>query len=114
MNQLIDTGKIYSLIGLATKAGKVKSGEFSTEESIKTGKSFLVLVARDASDNTKKLFKDKCKYYEVPCYEFGDKERLAQAIGKETRASISVNDSGFAEAIIKKINQADLMEDMNK
>ena len=48
--------KILSLIGLATKAGKTVSGEFSTEKSVKTGKGYLVLVAEDASENTKKKF----------------------------------------------------------
>ena len=36
--------KVLSLIGLATKAGKTVSGEFSTEKSVKTGKGFLALV----------------------------------------------------------------------
>ena len=48
--------KILSLVGLAMKAGKVVSGEFSTEKAVKEGKASLVIVAEDASDNTKKLF----------------------------------------------------------
>ena len=36
--------KILNLIGLAEKAGKVASGEFSTERAIKKGKAFLVIV----------------------------------------------------------------------
>ena len=31
--------KILSLVGLATKAGKTASGEFSTEKSVKEGKA---------------------------------------------------------------------------
>ena len=34
--------RVLSLIGLATKAGKTVSGEFSTEKSVKTGKGLLV------------------------------------------------------------------------
>ena len=51
-----NNNKVLSLLGLATKAGKVASGEFSTEKSVKTGKGFLVLVADDASQNTRKKF----------------------------------------------------------
>ena len=58
--------KILSLIGLATKAGKTVSGEFSTEKSVKTGKGYLVLVAADASENTQKKFRNMCGFYEVP------------------------------------------------
>ena len=36
--------RVLSLIGLATKAGKTVSGEFSTEKSVKTGKGLLVIV----------------------------------------------------------------------
>ena len=58
--------KVSSLLGLATKAGKISSGEFMTEKMVKTGKAFLVMVAEDASDNTKKKFRNMCEYYEVP------------------------------------------------
>ena len=52
-----NNNKVLSLVGLATKAGKIASGEFSTEKSVKTGKGFLVLVAADASENTRKKFR---------------------------------------------------------
>ena len=50
--------RVLSLIGLATKAGKCASGEFMTENETKSGKAVLVIVAEDASDNTKKKFID--------------------------------------------------------
>ena len=40
--------KVHSMIGLATKAGKVVSGEFAVEKAIKDGKAFLVIIAEDA------------------------------------------------------------------
>ena len=51
--------KIFSSLGLATKAGKTQSGEFSTEKAVKSFRAFLVIVAEDASDNTKKMFTTK-------------------------------------------------------
>lgn len=54
--------RVLSLIGLATKAGKTVSGEFSTEKSVKTGKGLLVIVAEDASENTKKKFRNMCSF----------------------------------------------------
>lgn len=48
--------KALSMISLATKAGKVASGEFCTEKEVKSGRAYLVIVAGDASDNTKKKF----------------------------------------------------------
>ena len=50
--------KILNMIGLAQKAGKVASGEFSTEKAVKTGKAYTVIVADDSSDNTKKMYRN--------------------------------------------------------
>ena len=62
----MNISKELSLLGLAAKAGRVVSGEFATEKAVKAGKARLVLVAGDASDNSKKKFSDMCAYYKVP------------------------------------------------
>lgn len=97
--------KELSLLGLAAKAGKIVSGEFATEKAVRAGKTFLVLAAEDASENTRKKFKDMCTYYEVPFYIIGSKEELGTAIGKEYRASLGVVDENFAVAMVKKLEK---------
>ena len=97
----MENSRVLSLIGLATKAGQTVSGEFSTEKSVKTGKARLVLVAEDASENTKKKFRNMCSFYQVPIYFLGDRERLGRCMGKEFRASLAVQDENFAGAIRK-------------
>ena len=67
------SSKALSLVSLATKAGKTASGEFCTEKEVKTGMAELVIVAEDASANTKKKFKNMCDFYEVPIYFMGIK-----------------------------------------
>lgn len=99
----MNTTKILSLVGLATKAGRTVSGEFSTEKSVKTGKGFLVIVAEDASENTKKKFRNMCEFYEVPIYFLSDKESLGRAMGKEFRACLALQDDNFARAIMKEV-----------
>ena len=44
----MNCNKVLSLIGLSTKAGKIVSGEFSTEKAVKTGKAWLVIVSAEA------------------------------------------------------------------
>ena len=95
--------KVLSLFGLAARAGRIASGEFQTEAAIKDGTAKLVVVAEDASANTKKLFHDKCSFYKVPVFTFGTKEELGHAIGKEFRASLAVLDEGFANEMMKKM-----------
>ena len=101
--------KVLSLIGLAMKAGKCASGEFMTEREAKTGGAKLVMVAADASDNTKKKFRDMCKFYRVPICFYGDKDTLGHAMGKEFRASLAILDEGFADGILKALkNREDI------
>lgn len=99
MNQ--NDRKILSYIGLCAKAGRIASGEFSTEKALKEGSANLVIVAEDASDNTKKNFSDACTYRGIRLLIKFDKNSLGHAIGKEMRASLAIKDEGFAAAIIK-------------
>ena len=96
--------KVLNMIGLATKAGKTVSGEFSTEKAVKTGKAWLVIVSEEASDNTRKMFTNMCTYYKVPIYFFGKKSELGHAMGKEMRASLAITDEGFAKTLVKQMN----------
>ena len=93
--------KVLSYIGLATRAGKTVSGEFSTEKSVKTGKGLLVIVAEDASENTKKKIRSLCEYYKVPLYVACSSAELGSACGKEFRMSVAVEDEGLAAAAIR-------------
>ena len=97
--------KILSLVGLATRAGKTASGEFCTEKEVKTGRAALVIVAGDASENTKKKFRDMCEFYKVPIYFYGDKDTLGHAMGKEFRASLAILDEGFAKGVLKHLTE---------
>ena len=99
--------KILSLVGLAMKAGRIASGEFSTEKAVKTGAAYLVLVSAEASDNTRKKFQNMCAYYDVPIYFYGTKEELGTAMGKEFRASLAVTDAGLSDAIMKELANRD-------
>lgn len=91
--------RLISLLGLAQKAGKIASGELAVEKSIKSGKSYLLIVATDSSENTKKAYKDITAYYGVPIFECLSKEQLGTCIGKMHRAALSVMDEGFAKSI---------------
>ena len=97
--------KVLNLLGLATKAGKIASGEFMTEKSVKEGRASLVIVSEEASDNTRKMFLNLCTYYKVPMYLFGTKEELGHAMGQEFRASLAVLDSGFSKALVKQMER---------
>lgn len=97
--------KVLSMLGIAAKSGSIVSGEFSTEKAVKEGKAYLVIVASDASDNTRKMFSNMTEFYGVPMYRYADKETLGHFIGKEFRASLAVTNEGLARSIEEKIKQ---------
>lgn len=98
-----ELNKVFSLIGIATKSNNIVSGEFQTEKAVKEHKAALVIVAEDASDNTKKMFTNMCTYHKVPLYICGSKNELGHCMGKEFRASLAVLDKGLADAIKKQL-----------
>ena len=102
---IVKQNKVLQMLGLAKRAGKVASGEFMTEKTIKDGKAWLVIVAVDASDNTKKMFRNMCEFYRVQICEYGEKEELGHAIGNEMRASLAITNEGFAKAVLKHLEE---------
>ena len=95
--------RVLSMLGLATRSRNVVSGGFATEEAVKSGKAYLVIIAADASDNTRKKYSNMCEFYEVPYEYYSVKEILGHAIGKEERSCLAVTDKGFADSIQKHL-----------
>ena len=96
--------KIYTFLGLATKAGRVISGDESVERALKSGKMELIIISGDASDNTKKKFTNLCRVRSVDLRFFGEKEKLGKFVGKDIRSVIAIIDRGFAGRLIDLID----------
>ena len=97
--------KTAGLIGLAMKAGRLVHGETACENAVRKEQACLVILAKDASGNTEKKFRDKCSWYRIPLTVCFDKAGLGRMIGKEQRAVLAVTDPGFAEAIQKQLDR---------
>ncbi|WP_240375351.1 ribosomal L7Ae/L30e/S12e/Gadd45 family protein [Bacillus piscicola] len=94
----------YSFLGLAAKAGKVKTGEELVLREIRNQSLYLVLIAADASPNTKKKFKDKSSSYRIPLRVAGSRDSLGEAIGKGSRVIIGITEKGFADKMISMLD----------
>lgn len=97
--------KVLRALGMARRAGRLASGEFMTEREIQSFRATLVIVAEDASEQTKKKFRNKCEFYEVPFVCFSTMGELGKAIGKEQRASLALCDEGFTKAVLALLEQ---------
>lgn len=97
--------RAYKALGLAKKAGKVKSGEKNCKDAILSGAAHIVILADDISKNTHKNITDSCKYYNVEYITFGDMVSLGHAIGNEFNACVAVCDEGLAKLIKTSLPQ---------
>ena len=99
---------ILHMVGLAKKAGKLEVGEEPVGAACRARDCRLVLVARDAADNTFRRvrhFADagQCLWISIPY----TKDELGSAVGRTSCAMLAVTDIGFAEAIAKKLAAVD-------
>lgn len=92
--------RIYSLLGLARRAGKITSGESQIEVMLKKGKGYLLILAEDAP-GTHRKYTQWAEDLRLPVLIAGTKTGLGIAIGLSPRSTILVMDDGFAKAILK-------------
>jgi ribosomal protein L7Ae-like RNA K-turn-binding protein len=97
--------EFLQLLGLANRAGKVITGEDHIISHIRNNKVKLVIVASDASENTKKKYEDKCKYYQVSLVEYSTTVELSHAISKMNRVAVGVIDAGFTKGLLAKLTK---------
>ncbi len=90
--------KALGVLGMAMRARKLNTGD-AVLEDVRNKKAKIVIIALDASENTKKKITDKCTFYNVEyCFiESGDD--LTRAIGKHNCKIVSVLDQGFAKLL---------------
>lgn len=101
--------KVYGLLGLAMKAGKIAFGTDCCLDLIEKRKVKLIIVAEDSSERTISNFQNKCKENHVNFYLFGKKDDLSKAIGKVNKTVVGVKDKNLAGAIQKILNGGDVI-----
>ena len=97
--------KILSLLGFAAKAGKLSYGFEASVWSVKTRKAKLVAVSDEISPKSRKEMQYYADKYNVKITVLDiDMKTVSDAVGKKC-GILSVNDSGFADAIQKVAKQ---------
>ena len=96
--------KLYGMLGLCAKAGKVVAGNQTVLEAIEKRKIKLLILAEDSSHRTKEMFQkigEEKKIKIVICLTM---EELSEKIGKQNKAIVGISDENFAKAIQKILN----------
>lgn len=87
-------------LGLAYRARKVTVGTELTIQALRNGQVFLIYLATDASDLTKKKVYDKSKTYAVEVIEQLTSYEISESIGKKDIKVIGLTDRGFAQLLM--------------
>ena len=95
--------KVLNLLGLATRAGKTISGEELVVKSLKSIN--VVFLASDAGPNTTKKVTTKCDTQNIALIRLFDRNQISKAIGKDNRVVCGVKDRGFADAMLKLLEE---------
>lgn len=97
--------KIYGLLGLCAKSGKLSFGTEAVLDKISKHKVKLVIIAEDTSEKSKEKFINICSKNNIDYYIFGTINSNSKAIGRDNKSIIAVEDINFASAIKNKLEQ---------
>lgn len=101
----MNEGGFYSFLGLIKKSGNLVSGYNSCEYDAKKDRCRLIIIAEDASDNTKKKFMDICIYRKVSYIIKGKREKLGFCIGKSPVSVLGIKDENMSKAVLNMLEQ---------
>ena len=99
MNNNCRCAKVYGLLGLAAKKGVVVSGGNACERALKYTVGGIMILAADASGNTKAKFIRLSITKNIPYMVFGSRSELGRRVGTGERSVMVLTDQGFARAI---------------
>ena len=96
--------KVLTLFGFAAKAGRLSYGMEAAKFAVKSKKAKLVAVSDEISEKSRKEVAFFCNAGAVDCLilENFDINTVSSAIGRKC-GIISVNDQGFADAILNAL-----------
>jgi ribosomal protein L7Ae-like RNA K-turn-binding protein len=99
----VNDDKFYSFLGIIQKSGKLVSGYNNCEFEIKKDKCTLVIIAEDASCNTKEKFTNMCNTRSLPYFIHGNKESLGFSIGKFPTSVIAIKHVGMSKVVLNML-----------
>ncbi|MGR6836113.1 L7Ae/L30e/S12e/Gadd45 family ribosomal protein [Syntrophomonas erecta] len=97
--------KIYNIIGLAHKAGKISSGTLAAKTSLQRKRACLLVITDDISSKTRDSLVSTCERQQIAWVSLGDKYALGTAVGKAYRVAVTINDEGLAKTVLKHLGE---------
>jgi hypothetical protein len=106
-HKVVNEDRILSFLGLAVRAGQVVSGADAVSAASGKQKVFLFIVADDAAEGTTRLLYRLSEDKGIVLRRFSSKHKLGNQLGKRDRAVLAVTDKGFAEQLLRLMDEYD-------
>ena len=91
--------KFFNFLGLAKRSGNLIEGYSKCDEERNRKNIFLFIISNDASNSTKKKFKNHCLTKNIVFIEDFSKEELGFSIGREEVKILAVTDKNMANKL---------------
>ena len=92
---------LLQLLGLAARAGAVLPGTERVRESARSGSLEFVLVASDASDNSRDKLVPLLTSRQIPHAVVFDRVALGGAVGKAPLSALGITDKKLAKRVLE-------------
>jgi len=92
--------KFFNFLGLIKRSGNLIEGYSKCDEQRNRINYYLIIISNDASNSTRKKFKNHCVNKQIPLIENFSKEELGNPIGREEVKVLAVTDENMAEKLI--------------
>lgn len=87
------------MLGLAERAGLVIPGTGRVREAVRAGRVRLVLLASDASRNSRDKLEPLLRAVGLPYRVMADRARLGAAVGRAPLSAVGITDAAMARRI---------------
>ena len=92
--------KFFSFLGLAKRSGNLIEGYSKCNDERNRKKLSLFILSLDASESSRRKFKNHCIEKNIPYIEDFSKEELGAAIGRSEVMILAVGDDNMSKKLI--------------
>ena len=92
-------------LGIAKRSGNLICGTDMVIKSLSSGKVKIIILASDASENTKDKIIKKAFYYQIQVVEVFSSNELSSAVGADHLMIMAITDDGLTKAFLKEVER---------
>lgn len=99
--------KIITLLSFASKMGALIYGKEKLERHLHASRLKILFIASDCSNNTKKMWVNKCdsNHAKLILFQNTTKKELAKRLGKKELSAVSTSNEDILKGVLKYLEK---------